>query len=221
MSFRDSRALLLQTFLHIVSRALAITCTLFAWAIWRWWGIEYGPGLRVRGWALVRRKPGSSIVIGPRCTFVSARSANIAGINRPCHICTLQPGAQLIIGAGSGFSGTVIGAGVSIVIGKNVLCGANTTITDTDWHHIPVSKRQDNESIPCAPISIGNDVWLGMNVVVLKGVSIGDGTIVASNSVVTKDLPAGTICGGMPARVLRHLTAEELAGMGEDRSPRA
>lgn len=57
---------------------------------------------------------------------------------------------------------------------------------------------------------IGNDVWLGAGVVVLRGVTIGDGCIVAANAVVTKDLPPYTICGGLPAKVIRKRLPDEL-----------
>lgn len=57
---------------------------------------------------------------------------------------------------------------------------------------------------------IGNDVWLGAGVVVLRGVTIGDGCIVAANAVVTQDLPPYTICGGLPARVLKKRVPDDL-----------
>ena len=53
------------------------------------------------------------------------------------------------------------------------------------------------------PIIIGNHVWIGMNVTILKGVRIGDGAIVAAGAVVTKDVPENTLVGGVPARVLK------------------
>lgn len=58
---------------------------------------------------------------------------------------------------------------------------------------------------------IGNDVWLGANVVVLMGVTIGDGSIVAANAVVTKDIPPYSIAGGLPARVIRPRFDDDLA----------
>ncbi|MEJ7634804.1 CatB-related O-acetyltransferase [Aeromicrobium sp.] len=70
--------------------------------------------------------------------------------------------------------------------------------------------RQSFRSVSGDPAVIGNDVWLGANVVVLRGVSIGDGAIVAANAVVTRDIPPYSIAGGLPARVIRPRVANTL-----------
>ncbi len=86
-------------------------------------------------------------------------------------------------------------------------CGANTIITDTDWH------TDDLRSTPCLPVIIEDDVWLGVNVTVLKGVRIGAGSIVGAGSVVAGDIPAGMVAVGAPARVQRAVRpGEALAG---------
>lgn len=91
----------------------------------------------------------------------------------------------------------MISSATRITIGENVRCGANTLITDTDWH------MNDPRTGSDAPIMIEKDVWLGVNVSVLKGVTIGERTLVAAGSVVTKSLPSGVIAAGHPAKVLR------------------
>jgi acetyltransferase-like isoleucine patch superfamily enzyme len=200
--------------LHIGIRArdrgASLLCSVAVRMWLKAWGAECGIQLQVRGWPIVRRALSSTMKIGARCVFRSAKSSNMAGMNRPCYICTLRNGAILQIGDNCGFSATSICAARSIVIGNNVRCGANTTITDTDWHGIPVHLRNDIASIGTAPVVIEDDVWLGMHVTVLKGVHIGAGTVVAAGSVVSKDLPVGVIAGGVPARVLRPMTADEL-----------
>ena len=112
-------------------------------------------------------------------------------------ISTLKQGAELTIGEGCGFSGTVIACARRITIGRNVRCGANTLINDTDWHD------DDPRTGPDAPVEIGDNVWLGVNVTILKGVTIGAGTLVGAGSLVTKSLPAGVVAAGVPARVIR------------------
>jgi acetyltransferase-like isoleucine patch superfamily enzyme len=70
--------------------------------------------------------------------------------------------------------------------------------------------RQSFRSVAGDHATIGNDVWIGANVVVLRGVTIGDGSIVAANAVVTKDIPPYSVAGGIPARVIRPRVADDL-----------
>ena len=150
-----------------------------------------------------RRHPGSRITIGADCKFNSSPVSNLIGVNRPCIVSTLTEGAQIHIGPNCGFSGTVIGCASKIVLGENVRCGANTLITDTDWH------TDDPRTGPDAPVTIEKGVWLGVNVTVLKGVTIGENTLVAAGSLVTRSLPANVVAGGVPAKVLKEIDAHQ------------
>lgn len=157
------------------------------------------------GLPIFRRLPGSSIVVGEGCQFRSAPWANLIGLNRACIVTTIGGSALIDIGRDCGFSGTVIGSAASITIGSRVMCGANTTITDTDWHPLDAAARQAGGFPDPAPVIIGDDVWLGMNVTVLKGVAIGDRTVVAAGSVVSRSLPADVVAAGQPAVPVRRL----------------
>lgn len=85
-----------------------------------------------------------------------------------------------------------------IFIGDNALIGHNTVLATID-HDLNPTDRHNHY----APIHVGNDVWIGASAVITKGVTIGDGAVIAAGAVVTKDVPANTIVGGVPARVLR------------------
>lgn len=174
-------------------------CSLWAKLIAWWWDISLGRNCAFFGLPRFRRHPQSQISIGAGCIFRSSPSSNLIGINRPCIISTLIEGATIEIGSNCGFSGTVISSASKIVIGENVRCGANTLITDTDWH------TNDPRTGPDAPVIIERGVWLGVNVIVLKGVTIGERTLVAAGSIVTKSLPPGVIAAGLPARVIREV----------------
>ena len=93
-----------------------------------------------------------------------------------------------------------------IFIDDGVLIGHNVVLATLN-HAMQPERRGD--MLP-APIHIGKRVWIGSNATVLPGVTIGDGAIVAAGAVVTRDVPENTIVGGVPARVLRHLSEEEL-----------
>ena len=168
-----------------------------------WWGVGLGPSCSFYGLPRFRRHPGSWITIGAGCTFNSSHDSNLIGVNRPCMVSTLKEGAEIQIGANCGFSGTVIGCALKIVLGDNVQCGANTLINDTDWH------TDDPRTGPDAPVIIEKGVWLGVNVTVLKGVTIGENSLVAAGSVVTRSLPANVVAGGMPAKVLKQIDTRQ------------
>ena len=93
-----------------------------------------------------------------------------------------------------------------IYLGDGALIGHNVVLATLNHAKSP----KDRSSMLPAPIHIGKNVWIGSNATVLPGVTIGDGAIVAAGAVVTHDVPENTIVGGVPARVLRHLSEEEL-----------
>lgn len=88
-----------------------------------------------------------------------------------------------------------------ITIGDNVLVGHNVVMATLD-HDFAPEKRS---LLHCAPIVVGNDVWIGANATITKGVTVGDGAIIAAGAVVTKDVPARTIVGGVPAKVIKSI----------------
>jgi acetyltransferase-like isoleucine patch superfamily enzyme len=93
----------------------------------------------------------------------------------------------------------VIRGGGGVVIGNDVMIAAGTMIT-SQGH--PISPPRWGRNIS-SPISIGNEVWIGANAVILPGVTIGDGAIVAAGAVVSRDVPSYTVVAGVPARVIR------------------
>ena len=96
-----------------------------------------------------------------------------------------------------------------ITIGDGVLIGPHAYITDFD-HVIPaIPGTAIGREGACAPVRIGNHVWIGANAVILKGVTIHDGAVIAAGAVVTKDVPAMAIAGGVPARVLKTRARKE------------
>lgn len=88
-------------------------------------------------------------------------------------------------------------------IGDNVMIGPNTLIT-TVGHPLTPMGRRKHLGI-AKPIRIGNDVWIGGNVTILPGVTIGNNVVVAAGAVVTKDVPNNTLVGGVPAKIIRTL----------------
>lgn len=163
-------------------------------------GIAIGGSTVFYGLTKFKKARSATIKIGSRNCFRSAPTSNLIGINRPCIVSALEPGSKISIGDNCGFSGTVIGCFSSITIGDHVKCGANTLITDGDWH------AEDPRSSRPKAIVIEDHVWLGVNVTVMKGVKIGKNSLIGAGSIVTKDIPANVIAAGNPCVVIRSIT---------------
>ncbi|AJY77773.1 acetyltransferase [Paenibacillus beijingensis] len=117
-----------------------------------------------------------------------------------------KPGAEIVIGDRTYINRrTEIMCKQSVVIGSDCAISWDVVITDTDYHQI--TGLDANGSVmndDAKPVRIGNHVWIGCRAIILKGVTIGSGAIVAAGSVVTKDVPAGTLVAGVPAKVVKH-----------------
>jgi maltose O-acetyltransferase len=90
-----------------------------------------------------------------------------------------------------------------VYIGNNVMIGPNTLITTVGHPLSPKGRRQYHAF--AQPVRIGNDVWIGGNVTILPGVTIGNNVVVAAGAVVTKDVPDNTLVGGVPARKIKEI----------------
>jgi acetyltransferase-like isoleucine patch superfamily enzyme len=200
----SKRKLTPYLFSYIIDKIRLLFSTVITLVLCRWWYIETGNNCKFYGIPLIRCHPTGSIRIGDNCSFRSSQWSNTIGLNRKCFL-SAEKESNIKIGKNCGFSGTIIAASTSITIGDRVLCGANTTIFDTDRHPVDFIARHNCEKADGSPIVLDDDVWLGMNVVVQKGVHIGKGTVVAANSIVTCSLPEDVVVAGQPAKVLKKL----------------
>jgi len=157
------------------------------------------------GRPLLRILPAAKISVGDNVNFISAPSANLVGLTKRMSMVVLQR-ATLDIGSNTGFSGVSIVCHDSITIGEYCNFGGNVWIWDTDFHSLEWQVRRKTSAGPSTkPIAIGNDVFVGANTIILKGVSIGDRSIIGAGSVVSKDIPADEVWAGNPARLTRKL----------------
>jgi maltose O-acetyltransferase len=122
------------------------------------------------------------------------------------HLVTGHAGTLTIGNSVSINFGAAISAHESVVIHDRVRIGPYVIIMDSDYH-----AAQNRDLKPTAPIVIEEDVWLAGRVSVLKGSRIGRGSVITANSVVSGDIPAGVIAGGVPARVLRRIEGDDRA----------
>jgi acetyltransferase-like isoleucine patch superfamily enzyme len=164
-------------------------------------GIKVGEKVIFNGFPLLLRCENSKIQIGNNCVFNSSKHSVSAGVQKPCGFVTLREGAEIIIGNNSGATGSTILAALKIVIGNHVMIGAHSMILDNDYHNSDPNKRL-SENVTSRPIIIEDDVFIGTNCMILKGVRIGKNSVIGANSVVINSIPPNSIAIGNPCKVV-------------------
>ena len=179
------------------------------WLLFAMYSIPWKRGWRFYGVPIVHKHRGSEMRFGPGLELRSMACSNPLGPNHPVILTTWQASAELIVGANLGMTGGSLCAAERVWIGDNVTVGANTVITDTDFHSLDaVQRKSEPTGGETVPVTIQDDVFIGMNCLILKGVTIGRSSIVGAGSVVTKDVPSSVIVAGNPATIVRDLTRE-------------
>ncbi len=173
-------------------------------AMLRLQGIQVGSGCRFAGMPIIRAGSAGQIILGKGVLLASRAGANVAGIAHPT-ILSAAEGGRIEVGNDTGISGASIVARTGISIGARVLIGAGACIWDTDFHPLQPGLRREHPTRDArsAPITIENDVFIGGRAIVLKGVRIGRGAVVAAGAVVTSDVAPESIVAGNPARPVR------------------
>lgn len=147
-------------------------------------------------------------IIGSNFRMHNGNMGNPIGRPQRC-VFTVGKGASLIIGENVGLSSTALVAHQKITIGDNVKIGAGVCIYDTDFHALDAKCRMDSatdfKNKKCKEVIIEDNVFIGAHATVLKGVRIGENSIVGACAVVTKEIPPNEIWGGNPAIFIKKI----------------
>lgn len=152
-------------------------------------------GTRCRVWGRLHAIIDGRLIVGERLQLLSRpwRTDLFVGPEA-----TLEIGDRVYINHGCS-----IGASKLIRIGSRCNLGTQVQLMDGDWHRLEPERRHERPEP--RPIVLGENVWLGARVIVLSGVTIGDGSVVGAGSVVVSDIPERCLAVGSPARVVRQL----------------
>jgi acetyltransferase-like isoleucine patch superfamily enzyme len=173
-------------------------------------GVTWGDGFYTETAQIfrhIKRKEGLALQIGDHVSCYAGCSFAIG----PAGVCT--------VGDFSLLNGAIIMCEERVVIGSHCLISWNVGIADSDFHPIePAQRRVDAQAlapffegrpprpkIATKPVLIADNVWIGMNATILKGVTIGENSVVAAGSVVTRSVPANVVVAGNPARIVKRL----------------
>lgn len=150
---------------------------------------------------------GGRIVIGSGFFMNNRINGNPIGDYSRCTLIAYD-GAELRIGDNVGLSQAAIVAKANVIIGNNVKVGGGSVIYSTDFHSLDPRDRNsvlDAANAACAPVIIKDNVFVGAHCIVLKGVTIGENSVIGAGSVVTGSIPENVVAAGNPCKVIREI----------------
>lgn len=162
-----------------------------------------GP-FRVWGRIFILIHGAGSVSIGKNFHALSNARRSFITLYSRCHLTIIDDG-EIVIGDHVGLNGTAITAKSKISIGDNSMVGPNTIIIDHDGHNSWPPETRWTTPGAVSNVTIEDNVWIGMNCLILKGVKIGSGSIVGAGSVVVTDVEQNCLYAGNPARKIRSL----------------
>lgn len=193
--------------LHVLARETALWAARFFWyePLFRSQCESIGDGFQMESLPYIQGR--GRMVLGRRVRLSGKSSFGFAG--RGGAPPELIVGDGVFIGHQCGFN-----IGRSVRIGDHCLLAGGVRVYDMDGHPLDAAERRRGQPTPPAgirPVVIGDDVWIGAGAFILKGVVIGDRSIVAAGSVVTRPVPADVVVAGNPAVIVKQLTPDESA----------
>jgi acetyltransferase-like isoleucine patch superfamily enzyme len=176
----------------------------------------YTPWYLLRYWRFLRFKLANPHIVTTGFVFLGRRVEVVArpgfgriilgrwvhlgdGTSIRCHEGTVRIGDKVVFGRN-----IVVNSYLDVEIGAACIIADLVYVTDFDHVFDDVTVPIKDQGIVKSPVRIGSDVWLGTKVSIVRGTAIGDGSVVAANAVVTRDLPPYSIAAGLPARILRN-----------------
>lgn len=177
---------------HMLNRHYAVLG-----ARWLWLKLRYRKRLQTDGMCFVC--PGVHLEIGRHATLRLGRWSWIGhGSKIRVHEGEVSIGAKTVMG-----QECTISAYQHVSIGRECIIADRVMLIDFDHGVVEVERPIRLQGIYKRDVRVGHNVWIGYGACVLRGVSVGENSVIGTNSVVTKDVPANAVVGGVPARVLR------------------
>lgn len=177
-------------------------------------GVHFGKNANIYNSVYLDIHSKSKVTIGDDFVMSSGDSFNPLCRNIKGCIVAERSNSNITIGNHVGMSSPCLWAKQEITIGDYVNIGGDCIIMDSDAHNLDwrirdsgklfnATESLDTHTAKCAPIHIGSHVLIGARCIILKGVTIGEGSVIAAGSIVTKDIPINVIAGGNPCKVIK------------------
>lgn len=188
---------ILQLIYIAISRAISRAADSLVLTIYRikYPNVEFGSGVRIRGRLSIKGK--GKVKIGDYCRFVNYN-------NLENQFVTLDSSASITIGDSCSFNGTTIFAMNSVDLKRQCMV-SDAKIMDTDFHSVEINRLNPNVKSKTKPILIGSNVWVGSQSVILKGVCIGNNSVIGLGTIVRQSVPANVVVIGNPQKIIKQL----------------
>jgi maltose O-acetyltransferase len=186
----------------LVRLAVRLVTTYCVWKYRYLWRrrVEFGPGF-ICNWRLKIRGPGR-VIIGEGVNAWAHAEPNV--------FITYRPESEIRVGPNTRLNGAGLMAARGIEIGANCILGS-AVLLDTDFHSVDVDRRVNPDAhVRTRPIRLANNVWVGGQAAILKGVQVGENSVIGFRAVVIDDVPPNVVVAGNPARIVRRLDGAPL-----------
>jgi acetyltransferase-like isoleucine patch superfamily enzyme len=162
-----------------------------------WWKLRLRGRLRLDGLAFIG--PGCSLEVGKNAVLELGRWSWLGhGCKVRCHEGVVSLGAKSVLG-----QECTISAFQHVSIGRECVVADRVMLIDFDHGIVEVDRPIRLQGIYKRDVRVGNNVWIGYGACILRGTTVGDNAVIGTNAVVTRDVPANAIVGGVPARLIR------------------
>lgn len=167
--------------------------------------------MTVMGRPIVGLAIGAKIEFGRNVILMSSsRFCLASALYAPCKFKCIYPSAKILIGDDVSLNGaSIVCRSTKITIGARTMIGPNVAIMDSSFHYLwPLNARNTYSTVELdQPIEVGEDVWIGAQVIVLPGSKIGSGSVIGAGSIVIGEIPSNSLAVGSPAKVVRKMDA--------------
>lgn len=174
-------------------------------------GLNIIDGVVIKGKPIIQISKNAKVVLGKNVTLNSSNYGYHANMHSPVKLMADRENAIIMVGDNTRINGACLHAYNRIEIGKNCLIAANVQILDANGHDLSF-ENPSNRINTCSegkPVIIEDNVWLGLNAIILAGVRIGQGSVIGANTVVVKDVPPMVVFAGNPGKVVKRVNLND------------
>lgn len=194
---------------RLVRKMIGFPNIIYNTLLLKYYHIKHGENFKINGRIHCMSNSSDGIIIGNNVSINSNRGSNPIGGDIKT-ILFAKGNGKIRIGDGCGISNATLFASESIILGKQVFVGGGVKIYDTDFHWLDFERRVSEPGGAVGAVIIKDGAFIGAHCIILKGVTIGEKSVIGAGSIVTKSVPPGEIWAGNPAKFIRRIESKDV-----------